>query len=77
VDIRFAMRETGMVSFQIFDMAGRAVASTPTARWQPGTWSTQWDGRDTQGRQAAAGIYFVQMNVNDRRVGMGRLALVH
>ena len=77
VDIRFAMRETGMVSFQIFDMAGRAVASIPTARWQPGNWSTQWNGRDQQGHLLSAGIYFVQMNVNDRRVGMGRLALVH
>jgi len=77
VDIHFAMRETGMVSFQIFDMAGRAVASVPTARWQPGNWSTQWNGRDQQGHVLSAGIYFVQMNVNDRRVGMGRLALVH
>lgn len=77
VDIHFALRETGMVSFQIFDMAGRAVASIPAARWQPGTWSAQWNGRDTQGRMLSAGIYFVQMNVNDQRVGMGRIALVH
>ena len=77
VAIHFAMRETGMVRFQIFDMAGRAVASIPEARWQPGTWNAQWDGRDTQGRLLSAGIYFVQMNVNDRRVGFGRLALLH
>ncbi|HET9327274.1 MAG TPA: FlgD immunoglobulin-like domain containing protein [Candidatus Eisenbacteria bacterium] len=77
VNIHFAMRETGLVSFEIFDMAGRAVASIPTARWQPGTWSTQWNGRDSQGRRLSAGVYFVQMNVNDRRVGMGRIALIH
>jgi hypothetical protein len=77
VDIRFALRETGMVSFQIYDMAGRAVASIPRTRWQPGTWSAQWNGRDSQGRPVSPGIYFVQMSVNDRRVGMSRLALVH
>ncbi len=76
VDIHFAMRETGLVSFQIFDMAGRAVAAIPVSRWQAGTWNVQWDGRDTRGHLLSAGIYFVQMSVNDRRVGTSRLALV-
>jgi hypothetical protein len=77
VDIRFALREKGTVSFQIYDMSGRAVASIPEARWQPGVWSTKWDGRDSRGRALSAGVYFVQMNVNNRRVGTSRLALVH
>jgi len=77
VAIRFALREPGRVSFQVYDMAGRAVASIPGARWQPGSWSVQWDGRDARGSLLSAGVYFVQMNVNDRRVGFGRLALLH
>ena len=77
VEIRFSMRQPGNVSFQIFDMAGRAVAKIPETRWQQGTWSAHWDGLDAHGHPASAGIYFVQMNVNDQRIGLGRLALVH
>ena len=77
VSIRFALSAPGKTSFQIFDMAGRAVASIPEIRWASGSWSVSWDGRDSGGRQLSPGIYFVQMNVDGRRVGFSRIALLH
>ena len=32
----------------------------------PGRYETYWDGRDSQGRQVASGVYFVQLTVNGR-----------
>ncbi len=74
--IHFSLREAGEVSFQVLDMAGRAVAKLPTQRWEAGVWSVSWAGRSNEGAWLSPGIYFVQMKVNGQRVGLGRLALV-
>jgi hypothetical protein len=76
VQIQFAMREAGAAAFDVLDMAGRVVARIPGRQWEAGTWSVGWDGRSSRGTQAAPGIYFVQMRVDGRRVGLGRLALI-
>jgi len=76
VQIQFAMREAGVASFEIFDMAGRMVAGIPGRRWDPGAWSVEWEGEGSNGSRMSAGIYFVQMKVNSQRVGLGRLALL-
>jgi hypothetical protein len=76
VQIQFAMREAGAAAFDVMDMAGRVVARIPGRHWEAGTWSVGWDGRSSRGTQAAPGIYFVQMRVDGRRVGLGRLALI-
>jgi hypothetical protein len=73
---RFSLREAGDVSFRVMDMAGRLVGSIPLQRWQPGTWTVRWDGRGSDGRSVAAGVYFVQMELDGRRLGQQRLALV-
>jgi hypothetical protein len=77
VSIHFALAEPARASFQVFDMAGRQVASIAERAWQSGAWSVPWDGRDAGGRRLGSGVYFVQMNVNGKRVGFGRLALLH
>ena len=73
---RFSLRDAGDVSFRVLDMAGRVIGTIPTQRWQPGTWSVQWDGRASDGRSVAAGVYFVQMELDGRRLGQQRMALV-
>jgi hypothetical protein len=77
VTIDFAMREAGKASFRIFDMAGRTIGTIGNQRWAPGRWTVNWDGRDSSGRPLSTVLYFVQMNVDDRRVGIGRVTLLH
>jgi flagellar hook capping protein FlgD len=74
--IRFSLQEAGDVSFRVLDMAGRVVGSIPSQRWQPGTWAVPWDARGSDGRSVSAGVYFVQMELNGRKLGQQRLALV-
>jgi hypothetical protein len=76
VQIDFGLRDPGEAGFEIFDMAGRRVAGIAGRSWEAGVWSVIWDGRDADGRLLSPGIYFVQMKLDGKPVGMGRLALV-
>ena len=74
--INFSLSEGSDVSFDVLDMAGRVVSRIPSHHWQPGVWSVDWDGRSSGASSLSTGIYFVQMQVNGRRVGLGRVALI-
>lgn len=45
----------------IYDVGGRLVRELTRGRFAPGPQRTAWDGRDTQGRDVAAGVYFVRV----------------
>ncbi len=51
---------------EVFDVAGRRIR---TLRRQvellPGEWRVEWDGRDSRGRSAASGVYFLRALVED------------
>jgi hypothetical protein len=76
IQIQFALREPAAAAFEVLDLAGRMVARIPEQRREAGTWSVGWEGRTSGGRPAPPGIYFVQMRVDGRRVGLARLALM-
>jgi hypothetical protein len=76
VQIQFALGEPAAAGFEVLDLAGRMVARIPEQRHEAGTWSVGWEGRTSGGKPAAPGIYFVQMRVDGRRVGLARLALM-
>ena len=74
--IKFSLREAAKVSFDVLDMAGRVVSRIPARDWAAGRWSLDWDGRGENAARLSPGMYFVQMHVNGRRMGLGRVALV-
>ena len=74
LSIQFALREAGLVAFDLLDLAGRVVAHIPERRWEAGTWSVAAEGRAE--KPAAPGLYFVRMSVDGNTVGLGRLAVV-
>jgi flagellar hook capping protein FlgD len=76
VQIQFALDEPGEAAFEVLDLAGRMVARIPEQRHEAGTWSVGWEGRTSEGTLAAPGVYFVQMRLGGRRVGLARLALI-
>lgn len=79
--VLFEAGQPAVVSMRIFNVLQQLVAyptalSHPAgegARLQgleytsPGRYEGFWDGHDLHGRQVAAGIYYVQLNVNGRR----------
>ena len=77
VMIQFALGKPGSVAFQVFDIGGRVVSNIPAKDWSAGTWTLAWNGRGADGHRALPGLYFVQMKVDDRVVGLDRVTLLN
>jgi len=62
--VQFQATREEFISVRIFDVRGRRVASLVEARLPPGLHSLVWDGRNSSGRPAAAGVYFAALRTN-------------
>ena len=59
--ISFAVPERAHVLIEVYDVAGRRVATLVDAEQTPGVTSVVWDGTDDRGRRTASGVYFCSM----------------
>ncbi len=59
--IGFFIKNTGMVSIEIFDIAGRQIKTFDIGSKSPGMYEVTWDGRTDKGIAAAGGIYFCKL----------------
>ncbi len=63
--LAFGVRRPGSVVLQILDVRGCRVRTLVDATKAAGSHTVLWDGRDGQGRELAAGIYFVRLVTPD------------
>ena len=70
--LSFRLAEAGEAQLQIVDVTGRSVRELSESRFPAGYSTLRWDGRDSRGRQVAAGVYFARLqvgaDVNTRRI---------
>jgi Domain of unknown function (DUF4082)/Bacterial Ig-like domain/Bacterial Ig domain/FlgD Ig-like domain len=61
--VRFSLEAPagGYRDLQVLDVTGRLVRQLATGSTTPGRWTIAWDGRDSDGRIAAAGVYFARL----------------
>jgi hypothetical protein len=63
--IRFQMAQPGRASVEVFDASGALVKRMPLA-WRPaGPQVMEWDGNDTRGGRAPAGVYFWRVQAGE------------
>jgi hypothetical protein len=74
--VRFDLVQGADVRIEVFDVAGRRVASLAQGPFAAGVHRAPWDGRDEQGRRLGAGVYFVRMVLPGRSPQSTRLALL-
>lgn len=61
-EIRFDVPVNGGRSLvAVYDLQGRRIATLAQGEQAAGRHSLSWDGRDSSGRQVAAGVYFVRL----------------
>ncbi len=63
--LAFALAGPATVSLEIFDCAGRCVATPVAARLDGGEQRLAWDGRDAAGRTLPAGLYLYRLAAGD------------
>jgi hypothetical protein len=63
------------VRLSVFDLAGRRVRVLVDEACEAGRHEVAWDGRDAAGRALASGIYFVQLQGEERSL-TGRIVRV-
>jgi hypothetical protein len=60
-NIRFGLPSEGRISVDIFDVAGRRIASIADVVKPAGFHTVVWDGRNSSGQRVADGIYFYRV----------------
>ncbi len=73
--IKFDLNKTGPVDLAVFDVAGRLVKRLVSETMSAGHHDAVWEGRDSGGRQAAAGVYFFRLKTVDT-IDTKRMTLV-
>jgi spore coat protein A len=73
--IPFAMPRPGHARLALVDVAGRRVATLVDQTMEAGPHEVVWNGRMTDGRRAAAGVYFYQLIVDGNATAARRLVL--
>lgn len=54
-----------VVQIQVFNITGQLLQTLIDATMSPGSYQTQWDGRDRFGRAAPSGVYVYRMRVGE------------
>ncbi len=65
--IAFTVAAKSQVQIQIFNLSGQLVRELVDREYAAGKYSTSWDGKDVQARNAASGIYVYEMRVGNIR----------
>jgi hypothetical protein len=61
VTLAFTLGEAGEVDVSVYSVDGRRVRSLTRGQFEVGTHRVAWDGRDSSGRDAPAGVYFARL----------------
>jgi len=74
--LRFDLAQAGETRLEVFDAAGRRVASLLEAPLEPGHYSVRWSGRGESGEALGAGLYFVRLSTARAKPQSARIAIV-
>ena len=61
VRMSFALSRPATVRMRVLDLHGRVVADLGTAAFEAGAHEIGWDGRRSDGRRAAEGLYYLRV----------------
>ena len=76
VSFRFALAKPGHARIDVFDLAGRRIATPQDGNLGAGTFAANWDGKALDGRRVSPGVYAIRLSVpgasETRRVAVER-----
>jgi hypothetical protein len=75
-ELRFAFASAAVARVEVFDAAGRRIATVFDGSVAPGPFTTTWDGRDDRGRAVVSGVYLARLTASNGAREVARLVLV-
>ncbi|MCK4235219.1 T9SS type A sorting domain-containing protein, partial [candidate division WOR-3 bacterium] len=64
VTIEYMIPKMSSVSLCVYDISGRLIKTIMEGKQKPGTYRANWDGKISNGRRAASGVYFCRLVVD-------------
>jgi len=61
VSVVLEMPKAGSARVEVLDLQGRSVATVFEGQVEAGTRVLMWDGRESRGQEAGAGVYFLRV----------------
>jgi hypothetical protein len=74
--LNFELAQGGDTRLEVYDAAGRRVASLLHTGLEPGRYSVRWNGRTDDGSALGAGLYFARLSAAGAKPHAVRLAIV-
>jgi uncharacterized repeat protein (TIGR02543 family) len=71
--IPFELKETSQIKISVINNLGQEVCTLINKHLQPGKYTLQWEGRDTNGNRVAEGIYFCRIESDNQLVQVGKI----
>ena len=65
VSFQFAVQKPGAVSAEVYDAAGRRVATVLDCSFDRGVHAASWDGHASAGARVGAGVYYLRLRTPD------------
>uniref|UniRef100_A0A832I4X6 FlgD/Vpr Ig-like domain-containing protein n=1 Tax=Eiseniibacteriota bacterium TaxID=2212470 RepID=A0A832I4X6_UNCEI len=65
LELRLGLAAPAPVTLEVFDVRGARVAREPLGTMAPGEHALRWNGRDSNGRDAGAGVYWVRVTAGE------------
>jgi len=66
----------GLVTLKIFDILGREVITLINEKKPAGTYTVQWNGKNSDGQEAGSGVYFYQLKTGSGLVETKKMILI-
>jgi hypothetical protein len=73
--IQFQIPQAAGVTLRIFDVLGREIETLVAQQLSPGTYTVNWDSRNSSGTQAGSGVYFYRLQTGEQTITKKMLLL--
>lgn len=77
VRVRFDVARELTTVFNVYDAAGRHVATLGRSSWKAGIGEVHWNGRNVSGRPVTPGAYFIRGRTSDGEAATARVMIAH
>ncbi|MFC1898468.1 CapA family protein [Candidatus Cloacimonadota bacterium] len=75
-NISFSLKQASNVELSVYNIKGQKVKTLLKSHLASGLWNAEWNGKDTNGKEAASGVYFFQLKVNEKQADMRKCLLL-